>query len=175
MRFGSFSSVAAMTVIASACAGAGGNQRPSDEQIIKNDVARVRAFVEALEACAPEEVAAAVPVESIDPAAGEHGAFRGRLAIGRLICTLMACSDRACCNGCGGNWALSSETPERPHLLKDPTDAQRYAVGATDCSLEGMREVAQDTEIVVRGRFEQVGPDLELAVEDLCRVGNAAR
>ncbi|MGA9521235.1 MAG: hypothetical protein WBV82_07215 [Myxococcaceae bacterium] len=143
-----------------------------DSRTIENDVAELHALIESLEVCTNEEVSSATPVETIDPAAGQYGVFRGRLGLGEVVCTAMACSDRACCNGCGGTLALSSEGSEAVPFT-DAMGGTTYALGATDCSVEKMRELANDTEVVVRGRFEAaVWPDLKLSVEHLCRIAS---
>ena len=130
----------------------------------------MRLLVESLDVCANDELSAATPVDSVEPVAGQEGVFRGRLELGDVVCTAMACPDRACCNGCGGTLALWREGSE-PVSLTDAMDGDRYSVGASDCSLEKMRELASRTEVVVRGRFEAPGwSGLGLVVEDLCRI-----
>ena len=164
--------VLAALAVMIAMTGCATTRKTGDGRIIDDDVERVRALVESLAVCTGEEISAAKPVDSIEPVAGQHGVFRGRLGIGKIICTLMACSDRACCNRCGGTLAIAREGLPRPLPFKDPQKAERYSIGATDCSIEEMRKLADDTEVVVRGRFEEDGPDLAIPVEQLCRIAS---
>ncbi len=144
--------------------------RPSDSEIIEDDVTRVRALVDSFDSCTSEEISAAVPVDGLEPVEGTEGAFSGHLAVEGIICTLMLCEDRACCNGCGGRLALAGEGSAKAYPLEEPTDENRYGVGAKDCSMRAISDLVKDTEVVVRGRFEAPGSDLVLAVERLCRI-----
>jgi hypothetical protein len=164
------SSVLAVCLVVSGCAGHPTGGGSSDSQIIAADVARTQALLDSLDACTADETSAAVPIETIDPAAGEQGAYLGRLGLAESICTRKDCPGRACCNGCDNRLSLGGMSGGSGPSLMEPGDEDRFWFGATDCSIQAIIKLLNEVRAVAQGRFEKRGGNLELVVQRLCRV-----
>ena len=142
---------------------------------LTRDLAAVQEVIDLWAQCREDELASAQPVAAAQPVAGESAQLNGPLTIRGGQCTLMACSDRACCNGCGVGFALRIPDGAREVPLEYPEDSGNdLHVGVMDCSLVQTRELLEATEVVVWGRYvqpawEQQGA-LSLEVERVCRV-----
>jgi len=143
-----------------------------DQQEIARNVEHTRALIEALPTCTGDEPSRAVAIGEVAPTVDAEATLRGRLSLAQIVCTLLACPGRECCNGCGGRLAVGGASERSRIVLTDPDDPQAYTLGGADCSLSASNEVLARIEVIVHGRFGP--PDFEdsptLLVQSLCRV-----
>jgi hypothetical protein len=121
----------------------------------REDIPRVRGFLESFPRCTDADAAAAVPVGSPSlTAAGGDVLVRGFLVASNADCTIMGCRPGECCNECTGAWVLTVPglSPSQALVLGSGRRESSPRWSVMDCKLTELGEVAP-VEVVVRGVF----------------------
>lgn len=121
----------------------------------REDIPRVRGFLESFPHCTDADAAAAVPVGSptLGAASGDV-VVRGFLVASNPECTAMGCRPGQCCNECTGDWVLTVPglPPSQALVLGSGGRNHTPRWSVMDCKLPELGKVAP-MEVVVRGAF----------------------